>query len=110
MNIVRALSFAFVIAWLQSVGLAQEASQLTEVQRLRWELAAARSQLHAALAEREGCRVLLVPIRGAEVRAEVAKLKADVELAHDCAKNGCAFDVDKGILVFKPLAETEKPK
>jgi hypothetical protein len=108
MNLFRSIAFVFAVALLQDATLAQEASKLSEIERLRWELAAARSQLHAALAEREGCRVQLVPVRGAEVRAEIARLKVDVEASHDCATKGCVFDVEKGILVFKPQAETEK--
>lgn len=109
-NIFRALSFVFAVVLLQAASLAQESAPLTEIERLRWELAAARSQLHAALAEREGCRVQLVPLRGAEVRSEVARLKADIELAHECAAKGCTFDVEKGVLINKPPAAPEAEK
>jgi hypothetical protein len=104
MNLFRSIAFVFAVALLQGATLAQE--QLTEVERLRWELAAVRSQLHAALTEREACRVQLVPIRGDAIKGELSQLKAAIEAAHP----GMDFDVQTGKLIPKPQAETEKRK
>jgi hypothetical protein len=99
--------FAVAIAvLLQCATLAQE--QLTEVERLRWELANTREQLHAAMIERDACRAQITPIRGDVLNAERAKLKADIELAHECATKGCTFDTHTGRLTKKPETPKER--
>jgi hypothetical protein len=106
MNLFRLIAVAFVVALLQGASLAQEAPKLTEVQRLEYELAKTQSQLHAALAERDGCRVELTPVRGEWVKATITKMKAGIEAAHP----GYSLNVATGTLEPKPQAETEKPK
>jgi hypothetical protein len=106
MNVFRSIACAFAIALLQGATLAQEAPQLTEVQRLEYELAKTQSQLHAALAEREACRVELVPVRGEWVKATIAKMKAGIEAAHP----GYELNVQTGMLEPKPQAGTEKKR
>lgn len=103
MNLFRSIAFVFAVALLQGATLAQE--QLTEIQRLEYELAKTQSQLHAALAERDTCRVELTPVRGEWVKATIAKMKAGIEAAHP----GYVLNVHTGNLEPKQ-AETEKPK
>jgi hypothetical protein len=101
-NHLRGIAVVFAIVLLQFGTLAQE--QLTEVERLRWELAAARSQLHAALAEREACRAQFVPVRGDAVKQELAQLKAAIEAAHP----GWEFILETGRLTKKPETPKER--
>lgn len=101
-NLLRSIVVIFAIALLPSRTLAQ--AQLSEVERLRWELAAVRSQLHAALAERDACRVQIVPTRGEVVKSELAQLKAAIEAAHP----GYLLNLQTGQLEPKPKGETEK--
>jgi hypothetical protein len=102
MNLFRSIACAFAVALLQGATLAQEAPQLTEVQRLEFELAKTQSQLHAALAEREACRVELVPVRGEWVKATIAKMKA----AFEAANPGWDFSLETG--KFTKKAEPEQ--
>jgi hypothetical protein len=102
-NLLRSIAVGFAVVLLQGATLAQE-GQLSENERLRWELAAVRSQLHAALAERDACRVQIVPMRGAEISAELTSLKDAVEAAHP----GFMFDIKTGKLTPKPKGDTER--
>lgn len=99
---LRRIAAAFAIVLLSCAVVAQE--PLTEVERLRWELAAARSQLHAALAEREACRAQLVPIRGDAVKRELSEVKAAIEAAHP----GWEFILETGRLTKKPETPKER--
>ncbi len=99
-----------LIASMVFVATALVASQpqLTELEQLRRENLALKSQLHAALAERDACRVQFAPIRfkldQQVLDAEAAKLKADIEAAHP----GFVYNVQTGALEPKPPAEPEK--
>ncbi len=103
--------FAFI--WLFAAAAICSAQSLaspvlTEVEQLRRENLALKSQLHAALAERDACRVQFAPIRfkfdQQALDAEAAKLKADIEAAHP----GFVYHVQTGALEPKPPAEPEK--
>ncbi len=84
------------------------AGALSPVDQLRRENLALKSQLHAALAERDACRVQFAPIRfkldQQALDAEAAMLKADIEAAHP----GFVYNVQTGALEPKPPAEPEK--
>jgi hypothetical protein len=78
---------------------------LTGTEQLRRENLALKSQLHAALTERDGCRVQLAPLRlkydGDAVRAEIAQFTRDLEAAHP----GFTFNLQTGTLDPKPAPE-----
>jgi hypothetical protein len=103
MNLFRWIAVAFAVALLQGGSLAQEAPKLTEIQRLEYELAKTQSQLHAALAERDSCRVELTPVRGEWVKTTITKMKAGIEAAHP----GYILNVQTGVLEPKPQVNTE---
>jgi hypothetical protein len=108
------LGTRFAIAALLIAGIAGEeiartdGPALSDVEQLRKENVALKSQLHAALTERDGFRVQLAPLRlkydGDAVRADLAKLKADIEAAHD----GFTFNLQTGALEPKPPAPEKK--
>jgi hypothetical protein len=104
MSLFRSIAFVFAVALLHGATLAQE--QPSEVERLRFELAKAQDKLHAAVAERDLCRVELIPIRGEWVKATIVKLKSEIEAAHP----GYVLNLQTGNLEPKPQAETEKRK
>lgn len=102
MNLGRWGAVLVAVAVLQVATLAQET--LTEVERLRWELATTREQLHAAMVERDACRVQITPIRAEVLKSEREKVKAAIEAAHP----GFLLDVDMNRLTKKPEPPKER--
>lgn len=102
MNLFRSIAALVAVAVLQGATLAQET--LTDVERLRWELATTREQLHAAMVERDACRVQITPIRADVLKAEREKLRAAIEAAHP----GWVLDVETTRLTKKPEPPKER--
>jgi hypothetical protein len=102
MNLSRGMAAVVVVAVLQGATLAQE--QLTDVERLQWELTNTREQLHAAMVERDACRVQVTPIRAEVLKSERAKLKAAIEAAHP----GWELNLDTNRLTKKPETPKER--